>query len=331
MQGTGVSILIPCFNREPFLAEAIESALAQTLPPTEVIVVDDGSTDRTAAVALEYVPRVRFHRFDTNQGKSAALNWATERASGEYILILDSDDVLEPDAIAVLSEYLDRHSDVGVAFGHASLFDNGGVIAAKHPITEAVKDLPGQHDAGWIRFERSVFFDATLERSHCPMASTMFRKACLDAVGPHNERVRSGQDWEMLVRLAARFQFAFIDKVLCHMRRHSSNLSLSPDFELDRHQSQVHLLDSILRAVELTEAQRRRIELKKTAAITAFAQALIRAFRPEDARRLFQELSLETRLKPSNFVWYAASHLSASTLRAMWAARNRFGPDFGRS
>ncbi len=93
-----VSIIIPCYNAERFLTETLESAFKQTYPHTEVIVIDDGSTDGTADLIRFHADRVRAE-FGPNRGASAARNRGTALARGEFIQYLDADDLLPPDAI----------------------------------------------------------------------------------------------------------------------------------------------------------------------------------------------------------------------------------------
>ncbi|MGI0488919.1 glycosyltransferase family 2 protein [Pantanalinema rosaneae CENA516] len=94
-----VSILIPCYNAELWLAETLESALNQTWQPIEIILVDDGSTDRSLAIAQSYQsPKLKVIT-QPNQGASAARNWALKLAQGDFVQYLDADDVLAPDKI----------------------------------------------------------------------------------------------------------------------------------------------------------------------------------------------------------------------------------------
>lgn len=93
-----VSIIVPCYNAERFLVETLESAFSQTYPCTEVVAIDDGSTDRTAEIIRSYGNRVRAE-FGPNRGASAARNCGTALARGEFIQYLDADDLLLPEAI----------------------------------------------------------------------------------------------------------------------------------------------------------------------------------------------------------------------------------------
>jgi glycosyltransferase involved in cell wall biosynthesis len=122
-----VSIIIPTFNRAQFLGAAIDSALAQG-EGVEVIVVDDGSTDGTAALLAGYGDRVRSLR-QSNQGASAARNLGAERANGEYLFFLDSDDLLEPDAIAALLKHAKALGPDRIPFGRAITVDGANEAA----------------------------------------------------------------------------------------------------------------------------------------------------------------------------------------------------------
>ncbi len=105
------SIIMAVYNSEPFLAEAIESALAQTYRPNEIVVVDDGSSDQSADIARSY-EEVRYI-YQTNQGPAVARNRGLAIAQGEFISFLDPDDLWLPNKLAVQVEHLIEHPDVG--------------------------------------------------------------------------------------------------------------------------------------------------------------------------------------------------------------------------
>src|SRR5438477_10983423 len=94
-----ISILIPAYNAEPWIGDTIRSALAQTWPRKEIVVVDDGSTDQTLQVARQFASRDVFVVTQENQGASAARNKAFQLCQGDYIQWLDADDLLSPDKI----------------------------------------------------------------------------------------------------------------------------------------------------------------------------------------------------------------------------------------
>src|SRR6266436_3475630 len=110
-----VSVIIPCYNQAHFLHEAIDSVLAQTYSNREILVVDDGSSDATAAVARSY-PHVRYV-YQENAGPSAARNTGLKQTRGEYLVFLDADDRLLPEALEVGVDCLRQRSKCAFAFG----------------------------------------------------------------------------------------------------------------------------------------------------------------------------------------------------------------------
>jgi glycosyltransferase involved in cell wall biosynthesis len=123
-----VSCIIPAYNAETLVRETIESALAQTLAPFEIIVVDDGSTDRTAEVVAALPPPVRLLR-QANAGQQAARNLATSVATGELFAFLDADDLWEPEKLRLQVELLRSAPPDTVVFAHAQNFWSGEVAA----------------------------------------------------------------------------------------------------------------------------------------------------------------------------------------------------------
>lgn len=157
-----VSVLVPCHNAQDFLAECLESALAQSYPRVEVIVVDDGSTDGSLAVARAFEPRGVRVLTRENGGQSAALNSALAMASGEYFQFLDADDVLDPGKIAAQVERLAGADPSAIASGawarfHArpaeAVFQTEPVWRDLSPVDWLVESWSGggmMHVAAWL-------------------------------------------------------------------------------------------------------------------------------------------------------------------------------------
>lgn len=116
-----VSTIMPVYNREPYLAEAIESMLVQRYRPLEIVVVDDGSTDGSADVARRYAPTVRYD-FQPHGGIASARNRALALAGGQYLAFLDSDDLWEEGQLSVQMELLRSRPDLDCLFGHVTEF-----------------------------------------------------------------------------------------------------------------------------------------------------------------------------------------------------------------
>lgn len=184
-----VSVLIPTFNRSNYIEECLDSVFAQTLPPLEVIVIDDGSDDDTAEVLKRYKDRINYI-YKENGGKPSALNIGLKQAKGEYIWLFDDDDVALPDSIFVRQTYLENHPDIGFVFTNHywGKDDASGHIAKGH-----LYNLPAE-------YTHSVFPEL-LKGCSFTLQSVLARKSVYDAVGLFDETLVSSEDYDMLVRM----------------------------------------------------------------------------------------------------------------------------------
>ena len=192
-----VSVIVPAYNAEAFIAEALDSAFAQDFRPLEVIVVDDGSTDRTAEIAAAYEAQlVR----QPNRGPAAARNAGLARAQGEYIAILDADDVWPEDRVSCLVEAL--RSGAGIAFGLSEIFLTPGQDKPAH-FPERLTELVANH-----------------------MAAMMARRAVFEQVGDFDEDLRLSEDvdWFMRARDAG-VKVVSVDHLVLRYRIHAQNTS----------------------------------------------------------------------------------------------------------
>jgi glycosyltransferase involved in cell wall biosynthesis len=182
-----VTIVIPLFNVERYVGEAIDSVLAQTLPADqlEVVVVNDGSTDGSADIAERYVPRVR-HIRQENRGLAAARNVGLRVARGEFVGFLDADDRLLPEKLAAQLAVFDARPDVGVVYTGLRYIDEAG------------RPLP---QAGWARLPPHPVADFVLSNRVAPHLP-LVRRADVERVGAFDESMSPAADWDLWLRLA---------------------------------------------------------------------------------------------------------------------------------
>lgn len=211
-----VSTVITTYNHTPFLADAIESALGQTVRPAEVIVVDDGSTDDPSAVVSRY-PDVQLIR-QPNQGLAAARNTGWRAAQGRYVVFLDADDRLLPEALAFNLRRFDKRPECAFVYGGYYYIDAGGRYLSSHPV----------HLIGEDAYES--FLKGNCVAMH---ATVMYRRDCLEEVGGFDARLRCCEDYELYLRLARRYRVAAGDERIAEYRRHGSNMSLNYPQMLD--------------------------------------------------------------------------------------------------
>jgi glycosyltransferase involved in cell wall biosynthesis/SAM-dependent methyltransferase len=203
-----VSIVITTYNHARFLAEAIESALRQTVTPAEVIVVDDGSTDDPGAVVRLY-PGVRLIR-QSNQGLAAARNTGWRAARGRYLVFLDADDRLMPEALASNLQRFAKRPDSAFVYGSFYRIDAEGRL-----LNSAEPQLVGE-DA------YESFLKTNLVSMH---AAVMYRRDRLEEVGGFDARLRCCEDHELYLRLARRYGVAAGVERIAEYRHHDSNMS----------------------------------------------------------------------------------------------------------
>lgn len=189
-----VSILIPCHNAERWISQCIESALAQTWPEKEVIVVDDGSTDGSLAVIQGFGERIRWES-GPNRGGNVARNRLLELARGEWLQYLDADDWLMPEKVAHQMRFLAQHPDTDVVYGPV-FFEH--MTAAGHPLE--LEDIPAPHDP-W----------AELAAWKLPQTGgPLWRKSSIQSAGGWKNDQPCCQEHELYLRLlthGARFAF----------------------------------------------------------------------------------------------------------------------------
>ncbi len=206
-----VTVIIPTYNRARYLGEAIGSVLAQTFADFELIVVDDGSTDDTPALLAE-TSDPRLHRLrQDHRGVSAALNTGIRASQGVYIARLDSDDVWRPDMLHTLSAVLDTRPEISVVYGIGQAMDAGGRLL------RPTRGMP-------LRFRDDALRSMLYEDCTCSI-TTVARRSCFDRVGWYDESLPPNEDWDMSLRMAQHYRFAFVDRVLAYYRRHDDNMT----------------------------------------------------------------------------------------------------------
>jgi glycosyltransferase involved in cell wall biosynthesis len=232
-----VTVVIPCHNQAHFLSEAIESVLGQSYPCREVIVVDDGSTDDTGAVAARF-PEVRTI-VQTRQGLAAARNEGLRHAGGDYVVFLDADDRLLPRALEIGARRLGEDPEAAfVSGGHVRVTADGTLL-------EQPEQNPVQQD----------HYLALLSGNYIGMhAAVMYRREALEAVGGFDRSLARCEDYDLYLRVARRFRVLSHEEPVAEYRLHDANMSRDTAAMLT---SVLGVLRTEVRRVTLDEAGRR--------------------------------------------------------------------------
>lgn len=213
-----ISVILPTFNRAHLIGETIESILAQTRQPDEILVIDDGSTDGTAGV-LQRFDALTVIRVE-NGGKAAALNLALGMVSGDLIWIVDDDDLLLPEACALLAAPLETDPDIDFCAGRHLDFE---------------VDAEGERQIrapGYMRDSApDEIFSDLLEGCHIFQPGLLVRRDVYQKVGPFNTGLVRSQDYEMLLRIARRHSgLQLKDTVFLHREHAGVRGSASAQF-----------------------------------------------------------------------------------------------------
>jgi glycosyltransferase involved in cell wall biosynthesis len=204
-----VSVIMPSYNHARFLRETIDCVLAQTFTDWELVIVDDRSSDDSPAIIHSYKdPRIRYSQNEKNSGTYPTLNRCLDLSSGEYIAVLDSDDIWAPTKLEKQVAALDKYPEASFSYTFGTTIDENG-----QPFGEHHRDLPSE--------PLQQPLPSLLLENRILASSVVFRRGLI-RFDP--EAVTSG-DWTALLRLCKRGMAAYIDEPLTFWRQHTVNTS----------------------------------------------------------------------------------------------------------
>ena len=308
------TVVIAAHNAATTIAEAVESAIGQTLPPLEVIVCDDGSTDATARALEPYRDNLVYVRKERG-GAASARNAALEHATGAFFVILDADDAYLPQRLEALADLAVARPDLDVLCTDA-LFEVDSQIVGRF----------GETCAFEIVDQRS----AILERCFC--AWPAIRRATLVAVGGFDESLQTGSDWECAIRLLHSGAVAgLVDEPLYRYRVHGGSLTadrvrtLQERVAFLERAGQILPLDARTRAALVRSLSAQRASLALTE-----AEAALRSRSPDARRRALQAarspgVALRSRAAALAAALAPATAASALERQALRGRRTRLG------
>jgi glycosyltransferase involved in cell wall biosynthesis len=248
-----VSVIIPAYATTRFIAEALDSVLAQTFDDYEIIVVNDGSPDTAELERVLHPYRDKIHYIvQENRGSSGARNTALRAARGSLVAMLDSDDRWHPDYLASQVAVLDRDPSADVVYPDAVRFDENGLRDERYS-----QSYPVGGD---------VTFDRVLARECQIYGEVLARRDALIAVGMYDEVLRAGEDYDLWLRvLGAGKRIVYNDRVLAYYRaREDSHTS----DERKMSGNIITLIDRLPSKVTLTAEQLVVLERQRTSVLT---------------------------------------------------------------
>lgn len=223
-----ITVIIPCYNYGRLLGDALQSLQDQDCQDWECWIIDDGSTDTTAAIAHQYAaldPRINYF-YQANQGQPAARNRGLEQARGDYIQFLDADDLLEPAKFSLQKAYLEQHPGTDIVYGEVRYFLD------HEPEELFLNRWDGRSEAWMPRISGHglPMLMALVEKNIFELGCALFSRHAVNTIGPFQETLQGVEDYDYCLRAAALdLNFAWLDapetRVL--MRHHSSSFSKS--------------------------------------------------------------------------------------------------------
>ena len=215
------SVCIPTYNGAAFLGQTIGSVLAQTLTDFELIVVDDQSTDGSAAIAHSFDdPRLRVYQNDSRLGLVGNWNRCLELVQSEHVCLFHQDDIMLPANLAAKIEVLEQYPQVGLVYSNVFIIDVQGRTTANQWYYQTIPDEDFVQ-AGHNFFEQLIAANNII---CCP--SVIARKACYETLGGFDPRLPFATDWEMWLRIALFYQVGYLAEPLINYRQHEENETL---------------------------------------------------------------------------------------------------------
>ena len=265
-----VSVLVPSYNHALFVERTLRSIFAQTLPPSKLLVIDDGSQDESVSIIEKVLADCPFDAeliARENRGLCATLNEGLSKTGGEFFAYLGSDDIWYPDFLAARVKLLDEHPKAVLAFGHAHLIDENDQVI--------------DSTVDWGTYRRGNQQQMLL-RGYAPVSSTLvYRRSALAKVG-WNERAKL-EDYELYLQLSAHGEFVFDDSVLAAWRKHGKNTSRDTQFMLDE------ILSAQKRLAPKIGLSRTDLEQARIATKLAYLETFAREGDKKTAWRLLHE------------------------------------------
>lgn len=206
-----VTIVTPSYNQAQFLERTIQSVLDQDYPWIEYMIIDGGSTDSSADIIKTYQDKIAWWVSEPDRGQTDAINKGFERARGEILAWINSDDTYLPGAVSDAVAYLQHHPEVGMVYGDANLIDDAGALLGPFPAMQT----------SYRQLRRGAV--------HIPQQAAFFRASLWRQVGPLDPTFFFAMDYDLWVRLAAITEIRYYPHLWANFRLHGGAKSIASD------------------------------------------------------------------------------------------------------
>lgn len=218
-----VSVNIPVYNDEKYIRETLNSALSQTYKELEVVIVDDGSTDRTAEIIRSYRdPRIKYH-YQPNQGIGAARNKALELSSGKYIAFLDHDDLWLPKKLEKQIALFEKNPELGLVFCDTIFFNEKGDLYNIYKTRKPPRGNVFKHLLDWYFLS---------------CETVVIKKDVLKNIGHFSPHMMMAEEYDLFLRIAYKYSIDYVDEPLAKYRIHEKNYSWGKELQAIEEESE---------------------------------------------------------------------------------------------
>ena len=214
-----VDIILPAYNAAHFLPMALDSVMGQSFADWRILLVDDGSTDETSAIAARYAERLGpklLYLHQDNRGLPAARNTAIRHAEAEFLALLDADDVWLPHRLEASLKLFAGRPEIGLSYGLIEGIDSSGKVVGRFTDRK-------RHPEGWIA---PLIYMRTMD---LPCPTVTLRRACVEQSGLFDETLRATEDRDLWVRIAQHFQVACVPEVIAQYRTSPQAMTTDPE------------------------------------------------------------------------------------------------------
>ncbi len=227
---TNIDVIIPVYNGQDFIIQALDSVINQTLSPNKIIVVNDGSTDTTAELITGYatnskVPIELVNK--KNGGLSSARNAGVNASNTQFIAFLDADDTWDKYKLEKQLEVFEN-----------TTFKNLGLVYCDYDIIDSDNKIIFKNYKAPLDYKnmRGNVFKKLLERNQIASSGSgvLIKREVFEKTGLFDENLKFGEDWDMWLRIAKVYEVDFADKILVHIRKHGSNMTANPTSIFER-------------------------------------------------------------------------------------------------
>ncbi len=223
-----IAVVIPAYNAQPFICEALDSVAAQRRKADQIIVVNDGSTDQTADIVCKWTNRtgvdVQLVQQE-NQGLPGARNTGIRHAKTDLIALLDADDLFLPHHLEHFERAFKSHSDIVLCFGDAQGFRSEEIAKESYFRGTLIETLQYDEDSHGLRLIRGSAYSSLIQGSYIPCCATLLLKKAAKSIQLFDEGLKRTQDRDFWLRLSRVGRFAYYPEFLARVRYHDNNLT----------------------------------------------------------------------------------------------------------